>query len=343
MPEATRIGVIGAGLWGPHLIRNFRDSGRSRVVAVADPDPERRRRVSEAHPEIDCEIDGDRLLLRGDLDAVVVASPTRSHFRFAREALERGLHVFVEKPLARNTAEAEMLRDLAAESARVLMVGHVFLFNNAVRAAREILRGGALGRVHYVHSERTNLGPVRTDVSALWDLAPHDVSILHYWLGRPPLRAVGKGGDFMNAGIEDVVFATLEFPDRILASLHVTWLAPRKVRQITVVGDRGMLLFDDRDAGHPLTLYDKSVISDPTRPFDDTLAGFRSSIREGEVSNPAVAPGEPLRAECEHFLDCVRDGARPLSGADEGVAVVRVLDGIERSLRNGSRQTEILE
>lgn len=341
MPDATRIGVIGAGLWGPHLIRNFQTGGRSRVVAVAEPREDRRRRMAEAHPDIEIEVDGPRLLLRRDLDAVVVASPTESHFRFARAALQRGLHVFVEKPLARTVAEAEDLRDLAESAGRVLFVGHVFLFNNGVRAARALLESGTLGRIHYLQSSRTNLGPVRTDVSALWDLAPHDISIFQYWLGRAPLRAIAKGGVYMNPGIEDVVFATLEYPEGMLASLHVAWLAPHKVRQITVVGDRKMLVFDDRNAQQPLTLYDKSVVADTSLPFDDTLAGFRSSIRDGEISIPPVIPGEPLRAECEQFLDCVRDGASPLSGAAEGVAVVRILDGIERSLRNGSRETEI--
>lgn len=342
MTDATRIGVIGAGLWGPHLIRNFQRTGRSRVVAVAEPNEDRRSHIAESYPEIEIDADATRLLLRENLDAVVIASPTESHYRFARAALNRGLHVFVEKPLARTIGEAEDLRELAEIAGKVLFVGHVFLFNNGVRAARALLDAGALGRILYLHSSRTNLGPVRTDVSALWDLAPHDISIFQYWLGKPPLRAIAKGGVYMNTGIEDVVFATLEYPDGVLASLHVAWLAPHKVRQITVVGDRKMLVFDDRNAQQPLTLYDKSIVSDPARPFDDTLAGFRSSIREGEMTIPPVAPGEPLRAECEHFLDCVRDGARPLSGAAEGVAVVRVLDGLERSIRTGSRETEIV-
>ncbi|MGH9442401.1 MAG: Gfo/Idh/MocA family protein [Thermoanaerobaculia bacterium] len=341
MPERTRIGVIGAGLWGPHLIRNFQTSERSRVVAVAEPDPVRREQIGRLDRTVSCEVEAEALLARKDLDAVVVATPTQTHFRLSRAALERGLHVFVEKPLARTVADAESLRDLADRVGKVLFVGHVFLFNNGVRAARRLLDSGDLGRIHYLQSARTNLGPVRTDVSALWDLAPHDVSIFQYWLGRAPRRVIGKGGAYINSGIHDVVFATLEYPDGVIASLHVTWLAPHKVRQITVVGDRKMLVFDDRGAD-PLTLHDRSIVQGPAGPVENTLAGFRASIRDGEISVPFVAPGEPLRAECEHFLDCVRDGAQPLSGAAEGVAVVRILDGIERSLLNGSRETEIL-
>jgi predicted dehydrogenase len=333
--------VIGAGHWGPHLIRTFQNSGRSRVLAVAERDPCHRARIAASHPEIDVGDDGLRLLRRGDLDAVVIATPTESHHRFAAAALDRGLHVFVEKPLAGGVEEAEDLRDRAQASGKVLFVGHVFLFHPAVRAARSIIQSGELGRIHYVRSVRTNLGPVRTDVSALWDLAAHDVSIFQFWLGLSPRRVTGKGGAYLNPGLEDVVFATLEYPEGLLANLHVTWLAPHKVREITVVGDRKMLVFDDRSPDRPLAVYDKSVAGAAEPPPDGTLAAFRSSIREGDVSAPRVSPEEPLATECAHFLDCVRDGAAPASGADEGLRVVHILDGIERSMRSGSREVEL--
>jgi predicted dehydrogenase len=211
----------------------------------------------------------------------------------------------------------------------------------AVRAARSIIQSGELGRIHYVRSVRTNLGPVRTDVSALWDLAAHDVSIFQFWLHADPRRVTGKGAAYLNPGLEDVVFATLEYPGGLIANLHVTWLAPHKVREITVVGDRKMLVFDDRAPERPLTLYDKSIAGAAEPPPDGTLAGFRSSIREGEVTTPAVASAEPLAAECDQFLDCVRDGAVPASGAADGLRVVRILDAIERSMRRGSREVEL--
>lgn len=342
MTSVARIGVIGAGHWGPNLIRAFLSSPRSRVVAIAERDERRLAQVLERYEGVEGHADGEELLARTDLDAVVIASPTATHYRLTKAALARGLHVLVEKPLAPSVAEAEELACLAAEARRVLLVGHVFLFHEGIRTVKRLIDAGELGRIQYVQSVRTNLGPIRTDVSALWDLAAHDVSIFHYWLGGMPSRATGKGGIYVNRGIEDVIFATLEYPDGVLASLHATWLSPRKLRQITVVGDRKMLVFDDMNLDEPIQIYDKGVLpseatgAEPTGAIVDSFAGFRSSIREGEMVLPVVAKSEPLRAECEHFLDCVLGSAPPVSGAAESVAVVRVLEAIERSLRAGS-------
>jgi len=345
--SVVRVGVIGAGHWGPNLIRNFLAGPRSRVVAVAERDERRLAQVLVRYPAVAGHMEADELLARDDLDAVVIAAPTATHHRFAKAALERGLHVLVEKPLARSSTEAEELGRLAAEKGVVLLVGHVFLFNEGIRAVKRCIASGVLGRVQVLQSVRTNLGPIRTDVSALWDLAAHDVSIFQYWLGSLPLRATGKGGVYVNPGIEDVIFATLEYPGGVLANLHATWLSPHKLRQITVVGDRKMLVFDDMDLAHPLRIYDKGVLAstpaDGEDPVDivDSFAGFRSSIREGSVATPPIVTGEPLRAECDHFLDCILDGTRPLSGAAEGTTVVRVLEAIERSLRAGAAEQEV--
>ena len=346
MPPSSpivRIGVLGAGHWGPNLIRAFLSSPRSRVVAIAERDARRREQVLARYEGVEGHAEGDELLARGDLDAVVIASPTATHHRFTKAALARGLHVLVEKPLAPSVAEAEELAGLAAEARRVLLVGHVFLFHEGIRTVRRLIESGELGRVQYIQSVRTNLGPIRTDVSALWDLAAHDVSIFHYWLGGPPSRATGKGGTYVNQGIEDVIFATLEYPNGVLASLHATWLSPQKLRQITIVGDRKMLVFDDMNLDEPIRLFDKGVLpaDPPVATVVDSFAGFRSSIREGEIVVPPVERSEPLRAECEHFLDCVLDGAIPISGPSESVAVVRVLEAVERSLRSGSVEQEI--
>jgi predicted dehydrogenase len=341
--SVVRLGVIGAGHWGPNLIRAFLTSPRSQVVAIAERDARRREQVLERYEGVDGHAEGEELLARGDLDAVVIASPTATHHRFTKAALARGLHVLVEKPLAPSVAEATELAALAAEARRVLLVGHVFLFHEGIRTVKRLIDAGELGRVQYIQSIRTNLGPIRTDVSALWDLAAHDVSIFQYWLGGMPSRATGKGGIYVNRGIEDVIFATLEYPNGVLASLHATWLSPRKLRQITIVGDRKMLVFDDMDLVEPIRLYDKGVL--PAEPeagaIVDSFAGFRSSIHEGEILVPDVARSEPLRAECEHFLECVLDGVTPLSGPSESVAVVSVLEAVERSLRTGSAEQEV--
>lgn len=345
--DVVRIGVLGAGHWGPNLIRSFLDDERSHVVAFADIDAARRNLILERYPGVEGCGEAEDLLARDDLDAVVIATPTVTHYPFTKTALARGLHVLVEKPLACKIAEAEELGALAAEARRVLIVGHVFLFHEAVRTVRALIESGELGRVQYVQSVRTNLGPIRTDVSALWDLASHDISILQYWLGRLPVRATGKGGVYVNEGIEDVVFATLEYPDGALANLHATWLSPRKLRQITVVGSRRMLVFDDMDVAEPVRIYDKGAAWTYDRdaassvPVVDSFAGFRSSIREGPMTVPPIAAREPLREECRHFLDCILDGAQPISGAAEGVAVVRVLSAIEKSLAAGAAEQQV--
>lgn len=338
----TRIGVIGAGHWGPNLIRNFHSSGRSRVVAVADRDAKRLARIGGLYPEVACLPDGADLLRRDDLDAVVIATPTATHHAVAKAALERGLDVFIEKPLARTAAEADDLVRAAATAKKLLFVGHVFLFNEGIRAVKKRIDAGELGRINYVQSLRTNLGPVRTDVSALWDLASHDVSIFQYWLGGRPHKATGKGGVYINRGIEDVVFATVEYPSGALANLQASWLSPQKIRQITVVGDRKMLVFDDMNLQEPLRVYDKGM-AEPSgdQPIVDSFAGFRSSIREGDIHIPRVVLGEPLKAECEHFLDCLHKGATCLSGGEVGAEVVRILEAIETSMRGGSSEVAL--
>lgn len=340
--DQCRIGVVGAGQWGPHLIRNFQTSGRSRVVSVADRDEGRLARIAAAHPNVSCTTDAYELLDRGDVDAVVIATPAITHYPLAKAALERALHVFVEKPLTHSLVEAEDLARQAAAADRLLFVGHVFLFNDALRSIKQRITAGDLGEIHYLHSLRTNLGPIRTDVSALWDLASHDISIFQYLLDGVPMTATAKGGSYINAGVEDVVFATLQYANGVLAHLHATWLSPQKIRQLTIVGNQRMMVFNDMDLNEPVRIYDKGVSGTPRDSgLVDSFAGFRSSIREGDITIPRVAVGEPLRNECEHFLDCLRRGTPCRSGAAEGVAVVRILEAIERSLRNGSAEVAI--
>jgi predicted dehydrogenase len=266
------------------------------------------------------------------VDAVVVATPTVTHYPLARAALEAGKHVLVEKPLATTTADAEALCALARRAGRILMVGHVFLYNEGIRRVKATLERGELGRLFYVSMVRTNLGPIRMDVNAAWDLAAHDVSIANDWLGAGPLAVSAVGGSFINPGIEDVIFATLRYPEGVLVHLHTSWLSPSKTRSIQVVGERGMLTFDDMSLSEPIRLYDRYVAEERTTPdFVDTFASFRASVREGDITIPKVALGEPLRAECAHFVECVREGRRPRSAGEDGLAVVRVLEALDRS------------
>jgi predicted dehydrogenase len=334
-----RVAVLGAGHWGPNLIRNFHNRDRSEVVWVVDRDPARLGQVRSRFPDVAVGTDADAALADPRVDAVVIATPTNTHYQLARAALEHGKHVLVEKPIATEAREAAELCTLAAERSRVLMVGHVFLFNPGIQRVKEYLDAGHLGRVYYIAMVRTNLGPIRVDVNAAWDLAAHDVSIVNWWLGGEPLTAAAVGGKWINRGIEDAVFATLRSPGDVLVNLHVSWLNPRKARDITVVGERRMLTFDDMNLAEPLRVYDKQVTEDRTAvDYVDSFASFRASIREGDIVIPRVALGEPLRSECEHFLECVTSGRAPITGGAEGLAVVRALEAIVRSICHGGRE-----
>ncbi len=337
-----RIAVIGAGHWGPNLIRNFHTHEASEVVYVVDQSTARLQQTHARFPDVRVSEDATPVLSDPDVDAVVVATPTSTHYALARVALEHGKHVLVEKPITDSVAQAEELCALAASRACVLMVGHVFLYNPAVGRVKQLLDAGDLGRIYYVSMVRTNLGPIRLDVDAAWDLASHDISIVNHWLGATPERASAAGGSWINAGVHDAVFATLRYPGGVLVHLHVSWLNPRKVRQITVVGERRMLTLDDMSLDEPLRVYDKRVTEERTgAPWTDTFASFRASVRDGDITIPRVAMGEPLKIECEHFLDCIRAGRTSLSGGAEGLAVVRALAAIQRSIANGGREEAV--
>lgn len=336
-----RIAVIGAGHWGPNLIRNFHNRERSEVAWIADLDAQRRAQIASRFPGVATTANPSDAIDDPSIDAVVIATPTSTHYPLAKAALLAGKHVLVEKPIAASTSHGRELCEIAAARGRVLMVGHVFLHNGAVRRVKEYVDQGELGRVYYVSMVRTNLGPIRSDVNAAWDLAAHDVSIVNYWLDAEPVSASAVGGVWINPGVEDAVFATLRYPGEVLVNLHVSWLNPRKARDITVVGDRRMLTFDDMNISEPLRLYDKRVDGAAPPKYTDTFATFRSSIRDGDILIPRVAVGEPLRNECEHFLDCIAAGTQPLTDGVSGVAVVRVLEAIARSIRNHGREEEV--
>jgi predicted dehydrogenase len=336
-----RLAVIGAGHWGPNLIRNFHNHQTSEVAWVIDRDAARRELTRGRYPEVQVGSDAAAALADPDVDAVVIATPTVTHYEITAAALRAGKHALVEKPIATRASEAEELCALAGQAGLVLMVGHVFLFNAGIRRVKEYLDQGKLGQIFYISMVRTNLGPIRMDVNAAWDLAAHDISIANYWLEGLPRSVAAHGGSWINPGIEDAVFANLWYPPDIMVSLHVSWLSPRKVRDITVVGENGMMTFDDMNLSEPLRLYDKQVTETRTPGFIDTFASFRTSIREGDIQIPRVAVGEPLRAECDHFLDCIASGARPLTDGASGADAVKVLEVLQRSLRNGGRKEDV--
>jgi len=337
-----RLAVIGAGQWGPNLIRNFHNKQTSEVVWVIDRDAARLKEVHAHFPDVQTAEGPEQALRDPSVHAVVVATPTSTHYALAKEALERRKHLLVEKPLTTEVKQGLQLLELAMSQRLTLMVGHVFVYNPAVRKVKDYLDTGYLGKVYYVSMVRTNLGPIRLDVNAAWDLAAHDLSIANYWLDAEPQSLSAIGGTWINQGIEDAVFATLRYSQGVLVNLHASWLNPRKTRDIMVVGERRMLTFDDLNLNEPLHIYDTRVSDARSRPaYVDSFASFRASIRRGDITVPKVPVGEPLALQCAHFLECIATGTQPFSGGREGIAVVRALEAMQRSMGAGGREEQV--
>jgi len=336
------VAVAGAGHWGPNLIANFERSDRSQVLHVIDADAARLEVVRNRFPKAQISSTLKSALEDDAVQALVISTSTASHFELARLALEAGKHVLVEKPMTDSAESSRILCELAQTSQRVLMVGHVFVYNAASLHVKEYLKQGALGEIHYLSMVRTNLGPIRVDVDAAWDLAAHDIALANFWLDAEPESVSASGGSYINEGIADVIFATLRYPGGILVHLHASWLNPRKARDITIVGERRMLTFDDLDVSEPLRLYDKRV-GEPLRgpALVDSIDSFRTSVRVGDITVPRVESQEPLMSECDHFLDCILEGKTPRSGGSEGLAVVRALEALSRSREAGGRETSV--
>jgi predicted dehydrogenase len=322
------LGQVGLGYWGPNLLRNFQALPTARVKMLCDLSAEALARAGERYPDLLRTAEYADLLRDPEIVAVVVSSSATTHYHLARTALEAGKHVFVEKPIALREDEAEILIHLADERRLVLMVGHLLLYHPAVSKLKELLDGGQLGDVYYLYSERRNLGKVRRDENAMWSLAPHDIAVALYLLGEMPAAVSAQGQAYLQQGIEDTVFFTLRFADGRLAHSHVSWLDPHKVRRLTVVGSRQMAVFDDVEPSEKLRIYDKGV--DRTPEYDSY--GDALTLRFGDIYVPHLEMQEPLRLECQHFVDCVTNGRRPLSDGRNGLAVLRVLEGLQRSL-----------
>lgn len=327
----VKVGVIGCGYWGPNLIRNLAEIPESNLVAVADLRAERLEHVRARYPAV--KVTGNHVdLFSMSLDAVVVATPPSTHFRLAKECLLHGLHVLVEKPLTLKSQDAEELISIAEERGLTLMVGHTFEYNPAVRALKDLIDKGELGKILYVDAVRVNLGLFQPGLDVLWDLAPHDISILLYLLGSDPMLVNALGADCIFKGKADIAYLNLEFPDEVLAHVHVSWLDPCKVRRITVVGSQKMVVYDDVENLEKLKIYDKGV---ETPSYADTYHEFQFSYRHGDVVSPAIRMSEPLKEECQHFLQSILEVKAPQSDGRVGLKVVRVLEAAERSLRRG--------
>lgn len=320
---------IGCGYWGPNLLRNFSALPDCRVKYVVEFSPDRRKFVEKSFPLTKAVESPQTAFADPEVTAVIIATPAGTHYQLAKEALLAGKHVFVEKPLATKATEVDELGRLAAERKLTLMVGHTFIYNAAVRYVKKLIDGGELGEVRYIYSQRLNLGRIRSDIDALWNFAPHDISIIQYWLGNPePLAVSRQGMDYMQDHIDDVVFLNVVYPGKIMANIHVSWLDPQKVRKMIVVGSRKMVVYDDM-ADDKITIYDKGIdrraILGENMDFDAPQR-MEYSYRSGDILLPQVKFTEPLKAEAEHYLDCIRNGREPLTGAGHARTVVSILE-----------------
>ncbi len=335
-----RIGIIGYGQWGPNHVRNFSACANAQVTAIADSRPERLRAAQATAAHVPHHFATHHELLHsGAVDAVIVATPTATHGAIVRAALEAGLHVLCEKPLCATAAEGEALVALARQRGRILMVGHVFLFNPGILKLREYLQAGTLGDLYYLAARRTNLGPIRADVNAAYDLASHDLAIFQFLLGCRPTELSAVGRSFLQSNIQDVAFITLTYPPQTLAHIQVSWLDPKKVREITLVGSRKMAVWNDLASVGPVALYDAGVLREQ---YYDDFGHFQLLPREGDITMPRVKMEEPLRAQSRYFLQCIERGAIEHSDGASGVEIVRILEAVNQSMAQGGQPVRLV-
>jgi predicted dehydrogenase len=339
----VNVAVVGLGYWGPNLVRNLVSLIDVNVPVLCDLDMKGAEAIRQRFCPEARVIDNYRDLADDpQIAAVVIATPIRTHFEIGSFLLASGKHVLIEKPLAHTVEEGRSLIKLAERHQRVLMVGHVFEYNMAVQQIKQYLDQGELGKLFYVYSQRVNLGRIQNDVNALWSFAPHDVSIINYWLGQEPVWVAARGFSYLNGGIEDVVFVTLEYPNGVGVHLHLAWLDPRKVRLMTLVGSKKMLVYDDVSMDAKIQLYDKGIdLLDDFLESPQSFAEFQLQIRLGDLVIPTLQFSEPLQKECRHFIDCIQNGWRPLTDGVSGLRVVRVLEAAECSLRQGGQQVKL--
>ncbi|TDI84806.1 MAG: Gfo/Idh/MocA family oxidoreductase [Caldithrix sp.] len=328
MKKETTIAQIGVGYWGPNLLRNLIANEDCQVKWVSDLSEERRHFVKRLYPRVQLTDDVEQVFNDPDVDAVIIATPVATHFEMAMQALKKGKHILVEKPMAKTVAEVTAIGELAKSKNLVAMAGHTFVYNSAVRYLKKLIDSRELGEIRYIYSQRLNLGRIRNDVDALWNFAPHDISIIHYLLGDPKPVSVSKHGmDYVQPGIFDVVFLNIEYPDKIMANIHVSWLDPDKVRRLIVVGSEKMVVYDDI-AVNKIAIYDKGIdkkaVLGESMDYDEP-GEFKFSHRSGDLVFPKIEYIEPLKTEIEHFLSCIQDGTECITGVEHAKKVVEVL------------------
>jgi predicted dehydrogenase len=331
MREPIAVGVVGCGYWGPNLVRNFRGLPNCHMRTMCDTSEARLRHMKSLYPEVEGITDFAAFLNGMDLDAVVIATPVKHHYLLAKASLLAGKHTFIEKPMAASSAECEELIEIANRAGLVLMVGHTFLYSAPVQKIVDIVRAGDIGEIRYINSRRLNLGLFQKDINVAWDLAPHDISIILHILGESPLTVNCQGNAHVTPGIEDITNISLTFQHKRFATIQSSWLEPRKVRDMTIVGTRRMIVYDDLQTNEKIRIYDVRV---ERPPHYDTFADFHYSYHYGDSYIPHIQQEEPLKTECQHFLDCIETGAKPLTSGPEGLELVKILEAASASLKD---------
>jgi predicted dehydrogenase len=334
MRTPVSVGVVGCGYWGPLLIRNFRGLADCNLKAVCDMSEARLKHVKGLYPDVEGVTDYQRFFNDLALDAIVIATPVKYHYSLAKASLLAGKHTFIEKPMASSSAECEELIEIANTKGVVLMIDHTFLYSSPVRKIVEIVEAGDIGDIRYINSRRLNLGLFQKDINVAWDLAPHDISIILHILGEFPIAVNCQGNAHVTAHIEDVTNMSLYFRHKRFATIQSSWLEPRKIREMTIVGTRRMIVYDDLQTHEKIKVYDVRV---ERPPHYDTFAEFQYSYHYGDSYIPYIHQEEPLKTVCQHFIDCINTGDRPATGGREGLELVRILEAASTSLKaNGA-------
>jgi predicted dehydrogenase len=340
MPKPVKIGVVGCGYWGPNLVRNFRSLPDCSLKMMCDISDERLKHLNGLYPEVQPETDFHHMLNGADLDAIAIATSVRFHFPMAKASLLAGKHTLIEKPMAASSHECEELIDIAKKKGLVLMVGHTFLYSPAVRKIKEIVEWGDVGDIRYISARRLNLGLYQKDINVAWDLAPHDLSIILYIMGETPVTVSCQGTAHITPGIEDVTLMHLLFQKNRSAIVHSSWLDPRKIREMTIVGSKRMIVYDDVAPLEKIKVFDARV---ERPPHYDTFAEFQYAYHYGDMYAPHIKQEEPLKAECQHFLDCILSGKPPLTHGARGYEVVRILEACSASLKQNGSPVQFLD
>ena len=334
MRKQIKVGVVGCGYWGPNLVRNFRSLPDCSLEMMCDLSEQRLKHLSSLYPEVKGEKDYGHMLNGAGLDAVVVATSVKMHFPMAKASLLAGKHTLIEKPMAGATEECEELIEIAKQKGLVLMVGHTFMYSPAVTKIKQIVESGDLGEIRYISARRLNLGLFQKDINVAWDLAPHDISIIVHIMGELPVSVNCRGSAHVTPGVEDVTSMYLSFRKDRSALIHSSWLDPRKVREMTIVGSKRMIVYDDVAPLEKIKIFDARV---ERPPHYDTFAEFQYAYHYGDIYAPYVKQEEPLKVECQHFLDCIHESKRPVSCGSQGLELVRILEASSASLKqNGS-------